>query len=313
MKVGVVGYGVSGKLHTQGYLTRPEVDAVIIYDPAGALPSTGRCRWVSSADALWAAGIEAVSVCSPPASHVTYVADALSRGIPVLCEKPLAFRAADIAPWVSYADARGIVFAAAFGHRFYAPTVWLQRHVLEPGGLGTLTWYFQRFAVQYTHGAAAWKWNPAESGGGAVLDTLLHSVDLFRFLCGDPDRLALKTVQTRPDLFGPVEDGAVALVSGPSFLTGVLQADWTTPREYTLHVVGTRGWARVDFVRPRLTIWRDEGEAEEVREFPGTALDRFTALVGHFLEAVAGRVPLRCSAAEGVIAMRWIEEATPIP
>lgn len=312
MKVGVVGYGVSGKLHTLGYLRREEVDQVLVYDPAGALPPAGRCRAVSSAAELWAANLDALSVCTPPSSHVAYVAEALQRGIPVLCEKPLAFRAADIVPWVRYADDHGLVFAAAFGHRFYAPTVWLQQQLLATGALGAPTWYFQRFAVDYTKGAASWKWNRAESGGGAVLDTLLHSVDLFRFLFGDPDRLALKTVHTRPDLFGSVEDGAVAVVSGPSILTGVLEADWTTPRAYTLQVCGTRGWARVDFATPRLTFQRDDMDHEDIQVFSGTALDRFSELVSHFLDAIAGRVRLRCPASDGVRAMRWIEDATPI-
>jgi predicted dehydrogenase len=309
MIAGVVGCGIAGRLHLKGYLAHPDVQRVVVYDPGVRVEAGDRVTAVDDMDAFWAAAPQLVSVCTPPSSHGGYVMDALAHRAHVLCEKPLAFHSSDTLPWIERAAQQDLLLAAAFGHRFFAPTRRLKA-LIDAGELGAVSLCWNRFAVNYQRNVPAWKWAPAVSGGGALLDALLHSVDLYRYLLGEPADMALTARSSLPSRFGGVEDGAAVLVSGPGSATGVLVADWTTPKRlYELRVFGTKSWARVDFDAPALT-WGGADDVEPyVETFPGTALDRFVVMVGEFVDAALGRRQLANPIADGVVAMRWVEGA----
>lgn len=309
MIAGVIGYGLSGRLHASGYLSHPDVERVVVFDAAEPDVSHSGATVARDMAEFWSATPTAVSVCTPPSSHGTYVLDALAHGAHVLCEKPLAFRSADVAPWIAAAERRGRILGAAFAHRFFAPTRRLRR-LIESGALGTTTFCLNRFAVNYQRETPAWKWDPAVSGGGAIHDTLLHSVDLYRYLFGEPADLALTTSSALPERFGPVEDGAVALVSGPGPMSAALIADWTTPTaRYELKVYGTRGWAVVDFDPPRIRWCTADAGGECEETFPGTALERFFVMTREFVDALQGARAFASPIAEGVRAMAAVEGA----
>lgn len=308
MTVGVLGYGTAGRLHVRGYAANPDVSRVVVYDPKAITVDESNVSVVHDLDRFWNEMPTLVSICTPTVTHLEYVAEALSRHVHVLCEKPLALISDDIAPWIDVARQEHLQFGAAFGHRFFAPTMKLLR-LLEEGVLGVPTFLWNRFAVNYRSSALSWKWNPAMSGGGAAIDTLIHSVDLFRFLFGDPTQMTLYTAQALPEWFGSVEDNAVALIHGTGPFHAVLQADWSTPvKEYSLRVFGTKGQARVLFETPRLE-WETLGGVVQHEDFPGSALDRFTAMTMHFVNACLGREVLRSSAQDGWQAMRLLEQA----
>lgn len=305
MVAGVLGYGTAGRLHARGYQHVAAVKRVVVFDPAPSTSVERGMEQMPTLDAFWAARPDVVSVCTPTATHVAYVADALKRGCHVLCEKPLAQRAADILPWLRYAARHGLVVGAAFAHRFFGPTVRLAG-LVRSGRLGQPTFFYNRFAVNMRAGAA-WKSDPKISGGGAAIDTLIHSIDLYRFFFGEPRDMVVHTAQALPDRFAPVEDTVVALVQGDGPLRAVLQADWTTPvKEYALAVYGTAGQGAVSFDPPALT-WYDEAGERYVEPFPGTALDRFDAMIAHFVAACAGRENLRNAGDDGACALDWLE------
>lgn len=310
MVAGVVGHGLAGGLHVQGYLSHPDVERVVVYDPGTRVEEGARVTAVPAMDAFWAAAPTVVSVCTPPAAHGAYVMDALAHGAHVLCEKPLALHVSEVLAWMERAAQAHRLLAAGFAHRFFAPTRRLKA-LVDAGELGDVTLCLNRFGVNYQTGAVpAWKWDAAVSGGGAIPDTLLHSVDLYRYLIGEPGDMAVAAAAALPARFGGVEDGAAALVSGPGPAMGVLIADWTTPRrQYELRVYGTRGWAEIDFDAPALR-WGGAGDgAPRVETFAGTALERFSVMVREFVDAALERGPLASPITEGVAAMRFVERA----
>ncbi len=134
--------------------------------------------------ALLEAGAPAVVlVCTPPATHFAIVCAALEAGADVLCEKPLATRAADAHALVALATARGATLRTSAKYRFCAGVLAAQA-LIESGEAGAL----QRLAIGF--GAPfdwrrSWHANTALSGGGVWMDNGPHALDLARFLAGE--------------------------------------------------------------------------------------------------------------------------------
>ncbi len=188
---------------------RPELAA----DLAAAAASPEPVRATSRLEALLDdPRVQAVYVATPNHAHTGAVAAVAARGIPVLCEKPLA---ADVA------DARALVGAAAgrlagtaFDQRFH-PAHRRMAELVSAGELGTVT------AVRIVYGCWLppdwspdgtphdnWRVDPARAGGGALVDLAPHGIDLVGALLGDDlEQLSVLTAQRVHDY--PVDDGAV--------------------------------------------------------------------------------------------------------
>lgn len=96
LRVGVIGAGIMGTDHAtllHGSVSGATVTAVADVDEgrAAALADEVGATALASGEELIAHGdIDAVVVASHDASHAGYVLAAIERGLPVLCEKPLA-------------------------------------------------------------------------------------------------------------------------------------------------------------------------------------------------------------------------------
>src|SRR3989339_1582494 len=96
-KVAIVGAGEIGtRAHIPAYLHNNDVEIVGIVDADEAkLKKTAKkfkiAGCFSSIDELFEkCQVDAISVCTPPTTHAPIVLKALSKGIHVLCEKPMA-------------------------------------------------------------------------------------------------------------------------------------------------------------------------------------------------------------------------------
>ncbi len=96
LKVGVIGTGSIGRDHIRRIMTASSgarVVAVSDVNAAVARETAQKCgaQLCGSGEALIAAGdVDAVLVASTDATHERYVLEAIKRGKPVFCEKPLA-------------------------------------------------------------------------------------------------------------------------------------------------------------------------------------------------------------------------------
>ena len=98
VKIGVVGVGYLGSIHARIYARLPGAALIGVNDvdsDAGKQVSAEcGCRFYSNVDQL-ADSIDAVSVVVPTTCHREGSLPFLSRGIPVLLEKPVAHTLSD--------------------------------------------------------------------------------------------------------------------------------------------------------------------------------------------------------------------------
>ncbi len=131
---------------------------------------------------------DAVVICTPNHLHEIHVVAALSAGVHVLCERPLALSLEGVERVLQAGEKYGKRVMVAMNHRFRAD-VQAVRGFLAGGELGTIDmirggWF--TFQPSQTRQQLGWRLRRAQAGGGAMLDLGLPLIDLGLWLAGWP-------------------------------------------------------------------------------------------------------------------------------
>ncbi|HOX08518.1 MAG TPA: Gfo/Idh/MocA family oxidoreductase [Planctomycetota bacterium] len=131
------------------------------------------------------AELDAVLIALPTGMHTESSTLALECGLHVLCEKPPATSAADMAGVAELARSKGLTYMYARQQRF-APAKQLVRKLVDRGRLGPVyhaeSKWIRSGGIPFRHG---WGVNKSH-GGGVLLDLGVHAIDDGWFLMGCP-------------------------------------------------------------------------------------------------------------------------------
>jgi predicted dehydrogenase len=138
--IGVVGIGYWGTNHLRGLVSRGNIDVVAI-DPdldrrEAALRSFPAVRTVSSIENVLPT-LDAVIICTPPATHCLLATTAMNAGVHVLIEKPMATSEAECRAIESVALSTGTVLMVGHTYDYNDVVDDLSRRVSE-GELGAI-------------------------------------------------------------------------------------------------------------------------------------------------------------------------------
>jgi 1,5-anhydro-D-fructose reductase (1,5-anhydro-D-mannitol-forming) len=267
-------------------------------------------------------GLDAVYVATPNSAHLPVVAAVAARGLPVLCEKPLAADVDDAAAIV--AACAGTLAGTAFDQRFH-PAHRRIAEIVAAGELGTVTavrivyacwlppdWDPEQFGSVTTRSGHLtsevvaelprpdgtpydnWRVDPARAGGGALVDLAPHGIDLVGALLGGDDLVDLQVLLQRRVHAYPVDDGAVLAGRTAGDVLFSAHVAFNTPDALPrrrLEVVGTRAQLVAEDTMGqtaggRLTRYDADGTAVDVPF--DTATSPFAAQLAAFSAAVAG-------------------------
>jgi predicted dehydrogenase len=173
IRVGVIGAGtVFGLYQRAAYKVRGlQISAVYDVDPRRSAASCGQAIVAGSLGELLRCPIDAVFILSPNATHVSLVEAALDRGLPVLCEKPLAPTPDEAEQLLTLADNRRLLLYAAMHVRHRPEIIRATDHL--DGGIST----FQQAWLEDWTSAPAWYLHAASSCGGVLLDVGINQID----------------------------------------------------------------------------------------------------------------------------------------
>ncbi|MBI5833775.1 MAG: Gfo/Idh/MocA family oxidoreductase [Armatimonadetes bacterium] len=245
--------------------------------------------------------LEAVYIATPPASHRALVEAAAAAGRHILLEKPMALTVADCEAMEQAAERAGVLLSVCFPMRHSAAMVRLRDWLLA-GDLGDCTYLRAQMAKWYPLDAVLWRADPAQAGGGVVMDLGSHLLDLAVWLVGP---LASVEAQVASRAWAvPVEDSALLALRFESGALGVLEMSFATAGNHTaVEVYGTHGTARqVDG-----GLWRSTPAGVEEVVLAEDDVYRLELL--DFQQALRGGPPPRTSAADGRVNTHWLRQA----
>jgi predicted dehydrogenase len=312
LRLALVGAGGIGRAHRNAWSKVPGAQIVAVVDVdadrAQAMAADLSAESFTDAAAMLAAvKPDAVDVCTPPAMHQAPVEAALAAGAHVICEKPLADTPTHAFAICEAAASSGKLLMTAFCHRFHPPVARL-KELIDAGALGRIGMFRNRFAGPFKGIESVWFSNPDISGGGCLMDTSVHSVDLFRFLVGEVKRAQGAGILLNEDLRPGVEDTAAMLLESKSGAIGVIEASWTLQGGVNvIEVYGTEGVAEVHYWDGFPSRYKTATmDAWEPLPEEG---DRFVGELTHFAQAIRGEAPLAVTGHDGLRAVEVIYEA----
>jgi predicted dehydrogenase len=307
LRVGLVGCGGIGGVHARSWAKVEGAQIAAACDAdLGRAESVGGAAYSSYKAMLDEAELDAVDICTPPNLHLEVAAAALERGLPVLCEKPLARNPQEAREMVAASVASGALLMTAFCHRFHPPVEFV-RGLIERGELGRILMSRNRFGGLLAGMEKKWFSNAEIAGGGALMDTAVHSVDLFRYLVGEVETATAAVNTFHPEIRG-LEDSGAMLLRAENGAVGVIEASWVTPwSANVIEIYGEKGAAVIDYDTGQ-TRYRLAGAPEwATAETPGE--DRFAAELRHFAGVIRGEEQPRMTGTDGLRAIEIIHEA----
>jgi predicted dehydrogenase len=200
-------------------------------------------------DTLRYAKPDAVVICTPNHLHEIHIVAALSAGVHVLCERPLALTLEGVERVLQAAEKHGKRVMAAMNHRFRAD-VQAIRGFLAGGELGTIDmirggWF--TFQPSHARQQLGWRLRRAQAGGGAMLDLGLPLIDLGLWLAGwpIPKRVTAHLIGGGRET---VEDMGMALIVCENGLTIGVAVSWRhlgSGERFWFEMVGKKGTADI--------------------------------------------------------------------
>jgi len=200
--------------------------------------------------------VDAVSVVTPTIHHHHVAAAFLRAGTPVLVEKPVCRTVAEADELVALADAARVPFQVGHIERFNPAFEELVKRPIRP-----------KFVEAERHGPFTGR----SIDIGAVLDLMIHDLDLLLSLIGSP----VKTVAAvGAAVFGGHEDMVNARLEFENGCVAHVTASRITRHpKRRLRVWAPEGYAGIDFVTRKLTLVQ---QSEEVRRH-GIRVDHLDA------------------------------------
>jgi predicted dehydrogenase len=259
---GIIGAGHMAQAYVQAFATSRTARLVAIADmrsgSAARLAQQAGCAAYASYQALCQADtVDAVLVCTPPASHAEISRYFLQQGIPVLCEKPLSIDVASARSMFETAEAADVCLGMSAKYRYMTDVIEAKR-LVAAGLLGDIVGCETTF-VRRTDRAATWHVNVLISGGGVLSDHGPHAFDLLRYFLGPLETVYVVEDRRLQNL--PVEETVYVKVRNGEGVVGRMTLSWNeSPHtDDFLILYGTKGCLGIG----RETSWYRLSDAGE--------------------------------------------------
>ncbi|MBA2941358.1 Gfo/Idh/MocA family oxidoreductase [Paenibacillus sp. CGMCC 1.16610] len=192
IRIGMIGTGGISQVHGRQLLELEEADIVALCDTstenrekfAAKFELEGVKHYTDYTVMLDEIELDAVVICSPHTLHFQQATDALSKGLHVLIEKPMTCSSEEAELLIATAEKAGKIMQVSY-QRHFQPEFLFIRDAIANGEIGKLTSItaslYQEWK-QFTTGL--WRQVPELSGGGMLMDSGSHIVDVLLWTTG---------------------------------------------------------------------------------------------------------------------------------
>lgn len=319
LRIGMVGAGWVTRHHMLAWQAQKDRARVVaIADPLEAKARERASEFGIEhifADAramLDSVEMDALDVASPRQTHVAMVDLAAERGIPALCQKPLAPTLAEARELVSRTAGIRLMIHENWRFRDYYRQIrqWLDEEligsihqvvmsVLSSGMIASPDGTFPALARQPFM---------KDLDRLLVMEVLIHHIDTLRYLFGDLELLSASIATSTPHTAG--EDVATIMMKGDRgtsiLLLGSMAAHGYPPIPTDrLELLGDRGRILLDNGVLSLSGDRDQSLSYDL---PATYQDSYRQVISHFIDGLETGAAFETNPADNLRTLELVEE-----
>jgi predicted dehydrogenase len=319
----VVGPGFwAREMHLPAFAAIPDVEVVSV---VGRSENASRSlaerfsvkRWSTDyREAIKADDVDVVDILAPNYLHAPIAIAAAEAGKHVICIKPLATRLDDADEMIRAIEKAGTRLFYAENVPFI-PALQETKRIVDGGVIGKV------FRVKACEGIgvphSAWHYDKALTGGGAMIDMAVHSIEFCRAFADA--KFASVYAEAGAFVWGgklEAEDTAVLTLRFSNGVIGQCEDSWSLAgaMDSRFEVFGTAGRILIDNLH-RQPIQVVSGAGQSVvppgwsfpSPLPGAVTDGHVAMLTHFIEALRSGAPSRSEISVGWNALAVIEAA----
>jgi predicted dehydrogenase len=245
IRVGLLAYGAIGHEHNLAVQNTSGLDLTAVCDTnpdrvaAALVLAPGASAFSDATEMLNSGLLDLVVISTPPNSHFQWAKDALSRGIHVVLEKPMALTADECDELIGLASSKNLMLVVYQNRRFDADFVTL-RQIIRSGEIGDV-YHYDSFVGGYSRPCDYWHSN-AEVSGGAIFDWGSHFLDQILHIIADD--VAHVSGQNHKRVWTHATNADHAHVT-VTFTTGkqatFVHSDLAAARKPKFYILGTEG------------------------------------------------------------------------
>ncbi len=304
VKIGVIGVGHLGKYHLHRLLELPQAQVVGLFDRdekkrERVAANLGLMAWPNLKDLL--RGADAVVVAVPTVSHHQVVMEALSQGLDVLVEKPIARSLKEAEEMVRVAQRERRILQVGHIERFNPAFVSLK-------GMGIRPRFIEAHRLS--------PFSPRGRDVAVVLELMIHDLDLILALVNSPpqcvEAMGVAVISDQEDIANArigFENGCVANLTASRISAKSLRK---------LRIFQKDSYLSLDFIQKSLEVYRllplqggedgekifDLGDKSLIRRrVTNEGIDPLREELSSFLSSVASRKSPTVSGKEGLKAL----------
>ena len=246
--------------------------------------------------------VDAVVICSENLKHLENIIAAAEKGKDIICEKPIAPTEEHAQAILDIIEKTGVKVMTAFPCR-YSPAFQSMKTRIAAGEIGAV-----KAICATNRGSCPFGWfvDTSLSGGGAMIDHVVHVMDLLRDLLGEePVRVQ---AQTSHHMYGKEwDDCAMVTIEFGSGIFATLDSSWSRPQQFktwgdvTMNVIGEKGVIELNMFGQGLDYFHPGDKTHTLSGY-GTSLDG--GMINDFISACLGETPVKVSAYDGIQAAR---------
>jgi predicted dehydrogenase len=308
----LIGCGYFGRIQLEAWRRMPDVEIVAACDVDLSKARVSAPKgYASVEELLQAETLDFIDIATRPDTHLSLVRAAVERGIPAICQKPVAPTLDDAVAMAKLVQANA---ARVMIHENWRWQPWYReaKSRIDRGEIGQPITYNFRHRQRDGLGPEPYKNQPYFRVMPRLLiyETLVHYIDTARFLFGDIEGLSARTRQQNRTI--QAEDGAVILLDHESGVTGVvngnryLNPEYPGPAMGEAWLEGDESWIRIaangDLHLGTELVW----QSPTTEGYKG---DSVRATQRHFLDCLSSGRPFETGVMEYLPTFAAVEAA----
>ena len=322
IRVGLLAYGAIGDEHNSAIKATEGMTLAAVCDTKperleAALKISPDAKTFTDAKQMLASGeIDLVVVSTPPNSHYSWAKEALTHGIHVMLEKPMALTADQCDELMALARSKELLLVV-YQNRRYDLDFLTMKELIDTNQIGQV-FHYESFVGGYSKPCSYWH-SDAEVSGGAIFDWGSHFIDqIMSIVDSDVDFVSGLNQKRVWDHVTNADHAQVSINFKDGLQAVFINSDLAAARKPKFYVLGTHGAIMGDWdesgdgsvadLPAIISLHRADGTSKVIKHVSTQPYSFYSSLVAYLSDGTP--MSIRAEQSRDVVAIMQAAEAS---